>query len=138
MGVDMRRFPSANHLTSWAGVAPGNRESAGKRFSGKTTHGNAALRKALVQAAHGACRAKDTSFKALYHRIAARRGRKRAIVAVARAILVVLYHVLLYQEPYRELGEGYLDERGREDTAKRLTQRLRKLGYEVSLSAAAA
>lgn len=137
MGVDMRRFPSDAHLTSWAGVAPGNRESAGKRFSGKTTHGNAALRKALVQAAHGACRAKGTSFKALYHRVAARRGRKRAIVAVARAILVVLYHVLLYQEPYRELGEGYLDERRREDTAKHLAQRLRKLGYEVTMTAAA-
>jgi transposase len=138
MGVDMRRFPTAGHLAAWAGVAPGNRESAGKRLSGKTRHGNAALRKALVQAAHGACRAKDTSFKALYHRVAARRGRKRAIVAVARAILVVLYHVLLHQEPYHELGEGYLDERKREETARHLTQRLRRLGYEVTLAAPAA
>jgi transposase len=138
MGVDMRRFPSPAHLASWAGVAPGNRESAGRRLSGKTTHGNAALRQALVQAAHGACRAKDTSFKALYHRVAARRGRKRAIVAVARAILVVLYHVLLYQEPYRELGERYLDERKREDTAKHLTRRLQKLGYHVTVAPAAA
>ena len=138
MGVDMGRFPSPSHLTSWAGVAPGNRESAGKRLSGKTTHGNAALRKALVQAAHGACRARDTSFKALYHRIAARRGKKRAIVAVARAILVVLYHVLLYQEPYRELGEGYLEERKREETVKHLTQRLRKLGCNVTVTPVAA
>jgi transposase len=135
MGVDMRRFPSAGHLASWAGVAPGNRESAGKRLSGKTTHGNAALRKVLVQVAHAASRTKDCSFNALYHRIAARRGKKRAIVAVARALLVALYHVLLYQEPYRELGEGYLDEQRREQTAKHLTRRLRKLGYAVSVTA---
>lgn len=90
-----------------------------------------------MQAAHGACRAKDTSFKALYHRVASRRGRKRALVAVARAILVVLYHVLLYQEPYRELGEDYLDERKRDETAKHLMQRLRKLGYDVTFTAAA-
>jgi transposase len=106
MGVDMRRFPSAGHLTSWAGVAPGNRESAGKRLSGKTTHGNAALRKALVQAAHGACRAKDTSFKALYHRIAARRGRKRALVAGARAILGVLYHAAALPRGVSGTGRG--------------------------------
>lgn len=137
-GVDMRRFPSFAQLTSWAGVSPGSRESAGKRLSGKTTYGNAALRKALVQAAHGACRAKGTFLKALYHRIAARRGKKRAIVAVARAILVVIYHVLLYQEAYRELGDTYLDERQREVTTKHLTQRLRKLGYEVALSPASA
>jgi transposase len=138
MGVDMRRFPSAAQLTSWAGVSPGNRQSAGKRLSGKTTYGNVWLRKALVQAAHGACRAKGTSFKALYHRIAGRRGKKRAIVAVARQILVVIYHVLLYQEPYRELGDVYLDERQREVTIKHLTKRLQKLGCNITLSAVAA
>jgi hypothetical protein len=119
-------------------VAPGNRESAGKRLSGKTTHGNAALRKALAQAARGACQAKDPSFKALYHRIAARRGSKRALVAGARAILGVLDHGRLYPEPYRQLGEGDLDEPQREDPAKPLTPRRRKRGYDVSLTAVAA
>jgi len=138
MGVDMRRFPSAANLASWAGVAPGNRESAGKRLSGRTNPGNPSLRKALVQAAHGACRTKGSSFKALYHRLAARRGKKRAILAVARQILVVLYHMLSIQQPYRELGETYLDEHQREVTVKHLTRRLRRLGYQVALDPAPA
>ena len=137
-GVDMRRFASPGHLTSWAGVAPGNHESAGKRYSGKITPGNPALRKALIQAAHGAARTKNCYFNALYHRLAGRRGKKRALVAVARHLLVVIYHVLLYQEPYRELGGNYFDERKKDAVVNALVQRLQKLGVAVRLAPAAA
>jgi transposase len=137
-GTDMRRFPSAGHLTSWAGVSPGNHESGGKRYSGKTTPGNPALRKALVQAAHGAIRTQGSYFGALYHRLASRRGKKKAIVAVARALLVVIYHVLLYQEPYRELGGNYFDERKKDTVVHHLVRRLEKLGHKVTLALAPA
>jgi len=133
MGTDMSRFPSAHHLASWTGVAPGNNESAGQRRSGKTPPGNAALRKGLVQAAHGAKRKKGTYLAAQYHRLAARRGRKRALVAVAHSILVIAYHMLSRQEPYRELGGNYFDERKRESVVNRLVRRLEKLGYHVAL-----
>jgi len=133
MGIDMSRFPTENHLASWAGVAPGNNESAGKQRSGKTPPGNPALRKALVQAAHGATRKKDSYLAAQYHRLAARRGKKRAIVAVAHSVVVIAYHVLLHQEPYRELGGNYFDERKRESVVNRLVHRLEKLGYQVAL-----
>lgn len=137
-GVDMRRFASPGHLTSWAGVSPGNHVSAGKRYSGKITPGNPALRKALIQAAHGAVRTKDCYFNTLYYRIAGRRGKKRALVAVARSLLVVIYHVLLYQEPYRELGGNYFDERKKESVVNSLVKRLQKLGYQASLEPMAA
>jgi len=133
MGIDMSRFSSEHHLASWAGVAPGNNESAGKRRSGKTPPGNAALRKGLVQAAHGAKRKKGTYLAAQYHRLAARRGKKRAIVAVAHSIVVIAYHVLSRREPYRELGGNYFDERKREAVVNRLVRRLEKLGYQVAL-----
>lgn len=133
IGTDMSRFPSANHLASWAGVAPGNNESAGKRRSGKTPPGNPTLRKGVVQAAHAAARKKDTYLAAQYHRLAARRGKKRAIVAAAHSILVIVYHVLLHREPYRELGGNYFDERKRQSVINRLVRRLEKLGYQVAL-----
>lgn len=134
IGTDMSRFPSAQHLASWAGVAPGNNESAGKRRSGKTPPGNRALRQGLVQAAQGAKRKKNTYLTAQYHRIAARRGKKRAIVAVAHSILVIAYHVLSRRQPYRELGGNYYDERKRESVTNRLIRRLEKLGYQVALA----
>jgi transposase len=133
MGIDMSRFPSEHHLASWSGVAPGNNESAGKRRSGKTPPGNPALRKALVQAAHAAKRKKDGYLAAQYHRLAARRGKKRAIVAVAHSILVIAYHILSRREPYRELGGNHFDERKRESVVNRLVHRLEKLGYQVAL-----
>jgi len=133
MGTDMSRFPSENHLSAWAGVAPGNNESAGKRRSGKTNPGNPALRKGLVQAAQGAKRKKGSYLAAQYRRLAARRGKKRATVAVAHSILVIAYHVLSRREPYRELGDNYFDERKRQSVANRLMRRLEKLGYQVSL-----
>lgn len=134
IGTDMARFPTDGHLTAWAGVAPGNRESAGKRYSGKTTPGNPALRKALVQAAHGALKVKGCYFGALYRRLVGRRGKKRAIVAVARALLVVIYHMLKTGRPYYELGDDYFDRLDRQGTTNRLVSRLEQLGYQVQLA----
>lgn len=132
IGSDMSRFPSANDLASWAGVAPGNHESAGKRYSGKTRKGNQMLRTTLTQAAHAATRTK-TYLSAQYRRLAARRGKKRAIMAVAHSILVMAYHMLTRNEPYREAGADYFDQLRPEATAKRLQKRLETLGYHVTL-----
>ena len=132
IGTDMSRFPSAGHLCAWAGVAPGNNESAGKRLSGKTRDGNKTLTSALVQAAHAAAHT-NSYIAALYHRIAARRGKKRALIAVAHAILVMVYHIIKRHEPYMELGKDYFDRRKPEQTAKRLISRLQQLGYSVVL-----
>ena len=133
IGTDMSRFPTAAHLASWAGVAPGNHESAGKRRSGKTTHGNKVLGAALNQAAHAAAGTKNTYLSAQYRRLAARRGKKKAIVALEHTILVIAYHLIQRKEPYRELGADYFDKRRPEATAKRLVKRLEQLGYSVSL-----
>jgi transposase len=133
IGTDMTCFPSARHLCAWAGVAPGNDESAGKRRSGKTRKGDRALRSALVQAAHAASHTKNTYLGALYHRIAARRGKKRAIIAVAHAMLTSAYHMLVRKQNYQDLGSDYFDRRNPEATAKRLAKRIEKLGYRVKL-----
>jgi transposase len=133
IGTDMSRFPTDAHLASWAGVAPGNNESAGKRRSGKTRKGNKALGAALNQAAHGAAHSKDTYLAAQYHRLAARRGKKKAIVAVMHSILVIAYHIIQRKEPYQELGSDYFDQRRPEVTARRLVKRLETLGYHVSI-----
>jgi len=134
IGIDMNQFPTAGHLAAWAGVAPGNHESAGKRYSGRTRKGNRALTSALVQAAWGAVRTKGTFLKARYHRLAARRGKKRAIVAVAHSMLVSIWHMLTLRQPYRELGSDFFDERKREATVSYLTRRLEKLtGGEVRI-----
>ena len=133
IGVDMSRFPTADHLAAWAGVAPGNNESAGKRRSGRTRPGNKALRAALNQAAHGAAHTKNTYLTAQYQRLAARRGKKKAIVAVMHSILVISYHLIQRNEPYSELGGDYFDKQKPEVTAKRLVKRLERLGFQVSL-----
>jgi transposase len=133
IGTDMTRFPSADHLASWAGVAPGNHESAGKRGSGKTRKGNRFLRTTLVQAAHAAARTKHTYLSAQYRRLASRRGKKRAILAVAHSILVIAYYMLQRKEPYREAGGDFFDRLQPEDTARRLVKRLESLGYQVTL-----
>jgi transposase len=133
IGLDMSRFPSAGHLASWAGMCPGNHESAGKRLSGKTRKGNSWLRKLLVEAAHAAAHTKNTYLSTQYHRLAARRGKKKAMIAVGHSILVIVYHMLQQQKAYEELGGNYFDERQRQTTEKRLVRRLELLGYEVSL-----
>ncbi len=133
IGSDMSRFDSANHLAAWAGVAPGNYESAGKRKSGRMRQGNKTLKTVLNQAAHAAAHTKDTYLAAQARHLTGRRGKKRAIMAVAHSILVIAYHLIQRQEPYRELGGNYFDQRSPEATAKRLVKRLERLGYQVSL-----
>ena len=133
IGVDMPRFPSADHLTAWAGLAPGNNESAGKRRSGKTRKGSPWLRAILIEAAQAAGRTKDPYLGALSRRLVARKGKKRAAVAVARRILVIVYHILRDHEPYHELGAAYLEQRDRQAVERRLVRRLDGLGYDVSL-----
>ena len=138
VGTDMHRFPSAKHLASWAGLCPGNHESAGKRLSGRIRHGNHALRQVLMEAAHGASHTKNNYLAAQYHRLAARRGRKRAIVAVAHSLLTIVYYVLERREPYHDLGANYFDERDHTAVEQRLIRRLEKLGYQVILQPQAA
>ncbi|KPV54797.1 transposase [Kouleothrix aurantiaca] len=137
LGTDLSRFPSAKHLASWAGMCPGNKESGGKRLSGKTRHGNSWLRQVLIEIAHVASKTKDTYLAAQYRRIAARRGKKRALIALGHTILVIIYHILTRREPYRELGVSYFDELDRQRVEQRLVRRLERLGYTVSLQPAA-
>jgi transposase len=133
LGLEVARFPSAAHLAAWAGLAPGNHESAGKRLSGKTRKGSPALRTALVEAAQAAARTKDTYLAAQYRRLAPRRGQKRAVVAVAHTILVIIYHLLRDGTTYRDLGATYFDERDRHAVEYRLVRRLEALGNTVTI-----
>ena len=133
IGVDMSRFPDADHLTSWAGLAPGNNTSAGKRKSGKTRKGSPWLRATMVEAAHAAGRSRDTYLGALYHRLAGRIGKKRAAIAVARKLLVIVYHILSTHQPYRELGADYQVRRHQQAVERRAVRQLEALGYTVSL-----
>jgi transposase len=133
IGIDMSRFPSDRHLTAWAGVAPGNNETGGKRRSGKTRKGNRYLQRGLVLAARAAARTKHTYLRSLYHRLAARRGKGRAAVAVGRTILQAAYYMLKRGETYHDLGEDYLDRMDRERTSRRLIKRLEGLGFDVAV-----
>jgi transposase len=143
IGTDVGRFPTAKHLASckhlasWAGLCPGNHESAGKRRGGATRKGSPWLRACLVQAAHAAARTKGTYLAAQYRRLAARRGRAKAAVAVAHSILIIAYHLLTEGTIYCDLGGNYFDERDRQAVERRLVHRLKGLGYTVSLAPAA-
>jgi transposase len=138
IGVDMTRFPTAGHLASWAGMCPGNNESAGKRKSGKTRKGNTWLRTALIEAAHASSRTRNTYLGAVYHRLITRRGKKKAVVAVGHTILTIAYHLLTDATDYADLGPRYFDERDEQHVTRRLVNRLEALGYSVQLNRSAA
>lgn len=133
IGLDMERFPSADHLASWARLCPGNNQSGGKQKSGATGHANPWLRSALTEAAQAVAHTKDTYFAAQYHRIAARRGKKRAILAVAHSLLITIYHMLRRGTTYQDLGGDYFDHRSREAILRHAVRRIQRLGYGVTL-----
>jgi transposase len=133
IGINMEQFPSADHLTAWAGLAPGNNQSGSKRRRAKTREGNRTLRQIMVQVAWAASRKKGSYAQALYRRLAGRRGKKRAIIAVARTLLESFWYMLFRQEPYKELGGEYFNNRRKEVRLNVLTKQLKKLGYAVQL-----
>lgn len=133
LGVEMSQFPDAPHAASWAGLCPGNAESAGKRFSGRTRKGDRYLRRILVQNAWAVSHMKDCFLTAVFYRIA-RKSLKKAAVAVAHRILVIAYHIIRDGTEYYEQGGDYFDRRCPERTARRLTQRLERIGFEVTLA----
>jgi transposase len=138
LGVDMGVFESVSQLSSWAGVCPGNNESAGKRRSSRIPKGNVYLKTALVEAANSAAKAKGTYLRDKFYRLKARRGYKRAAVAVGHKILVAIYHMLSHQVCYNELGDVYLDNLNKHHVTRNLVNRLERLGYAVTLQQKAA
>jgi transposase len=133
LGVDMKVFGSSGRLAVWAGVCPGNHESAGKRRNVRVSKGNVHLKTALVEGAHAAARTKGTYLRDKYFRLKARRGAKRAVVAVAHKILVAIYHMLSGDVPYHDLGDLYLDKLNKHHLTRNLVRRLERLGYCVTL-----
>jgi len=133
IGSDMSRFPSHAHLASWAGLSPGNHESAGKRKSGRTNHGDKWLKATLVEAAWAASKTKGSYLKARYHRLVSRRGKKRAAVAVGHTILIIAYHIIKEQCVYLELGADFFDRLNEQHLVNRLTKRIAALGYKVDI-----
>jgi len=136
IGTDMTRFPSAAHLTSWGGMCPGSHESAGKRRGARTRKGSPTLRRTLTDAGAAAGRTKNSYLGAVYRRIAARRGRKRAAIAIGRRILEIAYYVLRDGVAYEELGANFYDERKKDAVVRNAVKRLERLGYKVTVEAA--
>ena len=135
-GGDMSAFPTAKHLASWAGVCPGNDESAGKRRSGRTTKGSKWLRAALTEAAKAASRSRDTYLAAQYQRLRGRRGHNKATTAIAHSMLTAAWHMLQTGETYTDPGGDYFVRRDPERTTRRLVARLERLGHTVTLQEA--
>lgn len=133
IGVDMNQFPTAQHLASWAALCPGNHESAGKRKSGQTRDGNKWLRRSLCQAAWAVTRKKDGYLSAQFKRLAARRGVKRAVMAVAHTMLIIGYHMLKTGQGYHELGGNYFEQINKDQLQRYFVKRLQRLGLKVSL-----
>ena len=133
IGTDMSRFPSHAHLAAWAGVSPGNNESAGKRKSGRATHGDKWLKATLVEAAWAASKTRGSYLKAKYQRLVSRRGKKRGALAVGHNILIIAYHIIKEQCVYQELGADFFDRLNEQHLINRLTKRIKALGYKVDL-----
>ena len=133
-GVDLTIFPDEHHLASWCGMCPGNEESAGRRLRSRTRKGNRWLRRALVEAAWAASAVKASYLRAQFRRLAAKRGKKRALVAVGHSLLVIIYHVLKHDLEYKDLGPDYFDRLEPERLRRYLVKRLQALGYDVTLS----
>ena len=132
IGTDMSRFPTDKHLCSWAGLCPGNHESAGKRKNGRTNKGNKSLKSTLVVCAHSAVMVKDSYFGAMYRRISRRRGKKKAIVAVAHAMLKTIFHMLKNHDPYHDLGADFYERQEKEGKIKSCLKKLCKLGVDLT------
>jgi transposase len=136
IGADLKPFEDANHLASWGGMCPGNNESGGKRRSGKTRKGSKWLRRALTEAANAAAHTKQSYFRAQYFRIASRRGKQRAAIAVGHALLVTGYYLITRQQSYQDLGNAYFDARNRDAVKRRAVRKLEQLGFQVQITPA--
>ena len=134
LGPDMSVFPTAAHAASWAGVCPGNNESAGKRSCGTPTRGNSALKTMLCQAAHAASHTKKGYLRDKFYRLKARRGHNRALMAIAHRLLVAAYYMLRDSVPFKDLGEDYLDNRDKSRLVSNLLARLRSLGIDATVN----
>lgn len=135
IGVDMSRFPSAKHLASWAGLAPGNKQSGGKRLPASTTKGNRYLRRVLAQVVWAIAHTRGNYLAAQFHRLARRLGKKRVVVAVAHSVLVIIYHLLRKEQDYQELGADYFERLDSTRQREAAVRRLEALGYRVTLEA---
>jgi transposase len=134
VGTNLEKFPTSKHLSSWAGMCPGNNQSGGKRRRGRIRPGNRSLKQALMEAANAAVRKKETYLQTLYGRLVGRRGRKRTLVAVGRTILESVYYMLKNGQHYRELGADYFERRNPEALARKLARRIQRLGFDISLT----